>query len=560
LRAPHLAYPCARALSPRRVTFHAGPTNSGKTFGALSALFDAVKRGHGGTYCAPLRLLAWEAYERAIAAGVPRAALVTGQEREETLAGVGARALPPLTACTVEMFSPEEPMDTVVIDEIQLLGDESRGWAWTRAFLAAAAPTIHVCGDPAALPVLQRLVALTGDELAVARYPRRLSPLRVAGEALPDLCGAVRRGDCVVAFSRRELFSIKADIERGTGLRCGIIFGSLPPMVRRAQARGFNGGADGEGGGGRAFDVLVASDAVGMGLNLAIQRVIFSALQKYDGRHTRALLPAEVKQIGGRAGRGADPGEVVALGGRREAAALAKAMGAPSAPLRTAGLQPSVEQLEAFSRAVEAARRGGGGSGGPQKPPLPFSFVLLLFCELAGPALRGEGAPFFLSASLLEAAAVAAVIDHVPLRFRDRAAFCAAPVDVGEVGAARALRRFAAAFAAGRPVPLGVAMPCRPPGCPNELLQLERLVRVAELYVWLAQRLGGGAFCEAPGAVAAAAELQELISEGLSRLGAEAVRAARARARLVRRGARGGRNAHAEEKEEGGGGFVTARF
>ncbi len=546
LHAPHLEFPTARALAPRMITFHCGPTNAGKTHAALNALFESVRAGGGGTYCAPLRLLAWEVYERAVAAGVPHAALVTGQEREETALGGGAAAAA-LTSCTIEMFAADAPLDVVVIDEVQMIADGSRGWAWTRALLSAAAPVVHVCGDAAALPVLQRLVALTGDSLAVRRYPSRLSPLAVAAEALPELTAAVRPGDCVVAFSRRELFAIKSAIERATGLRCAIIFGSLPPAVRRTQARGFNGGE--ELGGAPQFDVLVASDAVGMGLNLAISRVLFASLEKFDGASTRPLTAAEVKQIGGRAGRGAGaPGEVAALGGRREAAALARAMVAPSTPLRAAGVQPSVAQLEAFSRAVEAAVGAGGGGirrarrrrchrrrAPPTPPGAPFSSVLRLFCELSAPTLRGDArAPFFLSASLSEAAAVASVIDDVPLHLRDRAAFCAAPVDVLEAGAARALRRFASAFAEGRPVPLGVAVPARAPEDPGELLQLERAVRVAELYVWLRHRLGRSFFCDAVGAAATAAALQALIAEGLANLGDEAVRTARARSRSAR--------------------------
>jgi ATP-dependent RNA helicase SUPV3L1/SUV3 len=131
----------------------------------------------------------------------------------------------------------------------------------------------------------------------VVRY-NRLAPLCVETAALEGL-ECVRGGDCVVAFSRRELYRIKAEIElRSAGaLQCAVVYGSLPPSARREQAARFNG--SGRGG----ADVLVATDAIGMGLNLNIDRVVFSALQKFDGTCKRKLVPAELRQIAGRAGR-----------------------------------------------------------------------------------------------------------------------------------------------------------------------------------------------------------------------------------------------------------------
>jgi ATP-dependent RNA helicase SUPV3L1/SUV3 len=97
----------------------------------------------------------------------------------------------------------------------------------------------------------------------------------------------------VVAFSRREIFQLKQKVEEATGLRCGVVYGSLPPETRREQAKRFNDPAEAE-------EVLVASDAIGMGLNLNIQRVVFASLAKYDGEQVRPLEPTEVKQIAGR--------------------------------------------------------------------------------------------------------------------------------------------------------------------------------------------------------------------------------------------------------------------
>lgn len=133
---PHKWYPSARAMK-RRVVCHVGPTNSGKTFTALQSL----KQAKRGLYCGPLRLLAWEVCNFLRAEGV-RCDLVTGQELEQSDNSTH-------TACTIEMTSVEggiSSYDCAVIDEFQLIGDEHRGWAWSRAFLGLLADEIHVCG------------------------------------------------------------------------------------------------------------------------------------------------------------------------------------------------------------------------------------------------------------------------------------------------------------------------------------------------------------------------------------------------------------------------------
>jgi ATP-dependent RNA helicase SUPV3L1/SUV3 len=230
LRSPHLWYPRARRLR-RTVHLHVGPTNSGKSHAAIEALKGAAAAGHAGVYCGPLRLLAWEVFERLNAEGTP-CSLVTGQEVEEV---AGARVV----SSTVEMADLDSRnVACVVLDEIQMLGDPDRGWAWSRVLLGSAAPTLHACGDASAVPLVTALLRLTGDELVLHHYSR-LSPLTVATRPLASLSG-VQRGDCLVAFSRRELFKLKRETEAATGLRCGVVYGALPPQVRREQAQRFN--------------------------------------------------------------------------------------------------------------------------------------------------------------------------------------------------------------------------------------------------------------------------------------------------------------------------------
>jgi ATP-dependent RNA helicase SUPV3L1/SUV3 len=118
----------------------------------------------------------------------------------------------------------------------------------------------------------------------------------VANESLNGDYRKIQKGDCVVAFSKADLFSIKAEIERLTPYKCCLVYGQLPPETRSAQARLFNEDDTG-------FDVLVASDAIGMGLNLNIRRIIFHTTLKGGKRDQSWIEPGYIKQIGGRAGR-----------------------------------------------------------------------------------------------------------------------------------------------------------------------------------------------------------------------------------------------------------------
>ena len=217
---PHRWFRQARR-HPRRIIAHFGPTNSGKTYRALKRLSEA----RAGVFCGPLRLLAWEVFERLNASGTV-CSLVTGQELE-------TRDNATVVSCTTEMVDVSRRYDVCVIDEIQLLGDQDRGWAWTRALLGVPAREVHVCGEPAAESVLRRLCELTGDILEVHHY-ERMSELKISDSPISSLA-EVRPGDAVIGFSRRELFALKREIEASTGLKACVVYGSLPPEVRRHQ-------------------------------------------------------------------------------------------------------------------------------------------------------------------------------------------------------------------------------------------------------------------------------------------------------------------------------------
>lgn len=287
LSKPEALYPRTRSAPPRKIIMHVGPTNSGKTHNALRALAAA----RTGVYAGPLRLLAHEIWERLnkgqiIPAGVdvnkeeveedPGVSLDVGPQpvirkdvdkryarpcnmvtgEEQKIVDVSAM----LISCTVEMLPTGRRFDVAVIDEIQLLGDSDRGGAWLRALLGVNAEEIHLCGEETAVPLVRALLAATGDEVTVNRY-ERLTPLRVEDESLKGDLTKVKKGDCLVAFSRKQVFAMRRRIEQLNGVRCAVAYGRLPPELRSEQAALFNDPDSG-------YDVLVGTDAIGMGLNL----------------------------------------------------------------------------------------------------------------------------------------------------------------------------------------------------------------------------------------------------------------------------------------------------
>ena len=247
MRKPGEWYPGARSMR-RKIIMHVGPTNSGKTYQALCQLESAKSGWYGG----PLRLLAHEIFHRMNEKGI-KCNLKTGEEIR--MVDINA----PITSSTIEMFSDSMSYDVAVIDEIQMIADPARGHAWTAALLGVKAKEIHLCGEEAAIPLVKKIAEDLGEEVEVHTY-KRLSPLTTA--AIPiDGFHSLVPGDCVVAFSRALIFSLRDRIEKECGLRCALVYGSLPSETRTLQANLFNDPKSG-------YDVIVASDAIGMGLNL----------------------------------------------------------------------------------------------------------------------------------------------------------------------------------------------------------------------------------------------------------------------------------------------------
>lgn len=237
---------------------HVGPTNSGKTHHALLRL----QAAESGAYLSPLRLLAHEVFERMNEAGTS-CNLVTGEERRYGVFNAEGKPEPraaKVTSCTIEMVDLNKKIEVAVVDEIQMLADPDRGWAWTHALLSLPAQEIHLCGEPTVVNLVKNICKLTNEEVEVHEY-NRLSKLEVQDTSLYGDLSKIQKGDCVVTFSRKNIFLLKRAIEAETNLRCAVAYGSLPPESRSTQAKLFNDPNSG-------YDVLVASDAIGMGLNL----------------------------------------------------------------------------------------------------------------------------------------------------------------------------------------------------------------------------------------------------------------------------------------------------
>ncbi len=259
-----------------RYVLHIGDTNTGKTHHAL----EKMKEKDSGLYLAPLRLLALEVYDKLNAEGTP-CSLKTGEEE---------KIVPNAShiSCTVEMFHEKEYYQVVVIDEAQMITDKDRGFSWYKAITKANGEEVHIIGSRNSKDMLLEL--LGNAEIDVHEYSRD-TPLEVESKKF-DI-RHIKKGDALICFSRRRVLEMASRLQND-GHSASMIYGSMPPETRKKQIRLFNEGKT---------KVIVATDAIGMGLNLPIRRIVFLENEKFDGTRRRLLTSQEVKQIAGRAGR-----------------------------------------------------------------------------------------------------------------------------------------------------------------------------------------------------------------------------------------------------------------
>jgi ATP-dependent RNA helicase SUPV3L1/SUV3 len=261
---------------PPKLTAVLGPTNTGKTHLAVERML-----GHAsGMIGLPLRLLAREIYDRIVKLrGAPCVALITGEEK----------IVPPRAqyfVCTVEAMPLSRQVEFLAVDEIQLCADPERGHVFTHRLLHARGRFETMLLGAGTMAPLVR--ALLPDAEIVTR--ERFSRLTYSG---PKKLTRLPRRSAVVAFSADQVYAIAELIRRQRG-GAAVVMGSLSPRTRNAQVALYQSGE---------VDFLVATDAIGMGLNMDVDHVAFAGLRKFDGRRTRFLHPSEVGQIAGRAGR-----------------------------------------------------------------------------------------------------------------------------------------------------------------------------------------------------------------------------------------------------------------
>ncbi len=321
----------------------------------------------------------------------------------------------------------------------------------------------------------------------------------------------VESGDCIVAFSKADIFSIKATIEQSTSHKCCVIYGQLPPETRSNQARLFNSQSNG-------YDILVASDAIGMGLNLNIRRIIFHSTLKagIKSELPEFLRPTAIKQIGGRAGRVSSNyqfGEVTAWQ-EQDLAYIKAAMSLELDPIRQAGIAPSAAQLFRFSDHLTKIPTS-------FKPSSSFDFrqangeierdVTLDTTSNSSESISGSHTlsstleRFFDLSQMSnkyflchqdQIKIISNWLDPIPLSLADRLfvflffhfcryIFATSPVNLRDTLSMNVLYTFAAHFAQHRPVPLTIRIPQSEPQSLSEFSDLCFKHDLLDLYIWL---------------------------------------------------------------------------
>ncbi|XP_044730588.1 ATP-dependent RNA helicase SUV3 homolog, mitochondrial, partial [Chrysoperla carnea] len=461
LRTPANWYPNARSIT-RKIIFHAGPTNSGKTYHALERFMTAKS----GVYCGPLKLLATEVFNKCKIRGTP-CDLITGEERQY----VNGEDNPAQhVACTVEMTSLNQPYEVAVIDEIQMMRDTARGWAWTRAFLGIMAEEIHVCGEAGAIELINNICSTTGEDVEVRKY-KRLTELTIENHALGSL-DKVLPGDCIVCFSKNDIYSVSREIE-ARGKEVAVIYGGLPPGTKLAQANKFNDVNN-------SCKILVATDAIGMGLNLSIRRVIFYSLIKphvneKGEKEMDTISVSAALQIAGRAGRYGTQWEhgYVTTFKPEDLSTLKSILNQVPEPITQAGLHPTADQIELYAYHL---------------PNSTLSNLMDIFVSLC----TVDDSLYFMC-NIEDFKFLADMIQHVPLPLRARYVFCCAPINKKMPFVCTLFLKFARQYSRNEALTFdwlcrNIGWPLSSPKTIIDLVHLEAVFDVLDLYLWFSYR------------------------------------------------------------------------
>lgn len=310
---PWDAYPSARAMH-RHFILHIGGTNTGKTYQSLQRL----KEVSSGVYLGPLRLLAMEVYENLNLDGVP-CSLLTGEQEDDI---PGAKHV----ASTIEMANFSAKYDVAVIDECQMLTDRDRGGNWTEAIMGIQAPEIHLCMAAMSKDICIKIIEDCGDTYEIVEHERFVPLLVESRKKVFDIKKDLKPGDALILFSRRAVLEM-AQILNDTGIKASVIYGALPYETRKKQVERFVN---------KETEVVVSTDAIGMGLNLPIHRIVFMEMSKFDGTSVRRLNGEEIRQIAGRAGRrGMYEEGYVTAANPKDIESIRNAINTPSAQIKS---------------------------------------------------------------------------------------------------------------------------------------------------------------------------------------------------------------------------------
>ncbi|MDD5717364.1 MAG: helicase-related protein [Sulfuricurvum sp.] len=438
-------FPLARSLR-RRLIFHTGPTNSGKTYTA----FQHLQRAGTGYYLAPLRLLALEGYEDLREHGVS-ASLITG---EEQLLDDDATHI----SSTIEMLNFEVEVDCCVIDEVQMIDDRDRGWAWANAIIGAPAKTVIMTGSPNARDAVAALAEYLGEPLEIIEFERK-NPLELLKSPTP--IDAIEPKTAVIAFTRANALRLKQQLSKT--YRTSVIYGNLSPEVRREEARRFREGET---------DILVATDAISMGLNLPIKTLLFSKADKFDGQNQRNLTATEVRQISGRAGR-------YGLSEKGYVGALTHDVLKTVTSLFTKNIEPialpfnvmaNFDHIRLVSTILEEKS---------------LSAIVDFFVQ----NMKFEGP--FRAANLESMQEASAIVDHYDLDMRTKYTLATAPLSTSSPLVMAAFERYVRALEQKKPI---AYIPPHRLGhyalSMEELQEAEDRIKEISLYLWLSYRMG----------------------------------------------------------------------
>lgn len=314
-------------------------------------------------------------------------------------------------------------------------------------------------------------------------------------------------GDCVVAFSRTDIFAIKREIEAKTKYKCCIVYGTLPPEVRTTQAQLFNDPDSG-------YDVLVASDAIGMGLNLNIRRIIFNSIYKNDGNDIIRLGHSAVKQLAGRAGRRNSPfpeGEVTCRD-PRDLEYIRECLSTEIAPIEKAGLVPTAAHVGLFAEAFQEYHYGGKTNAQGEEMTPNLHTVLKEFSDMA--VVKGD----FTLCRQSDMVIIASWLKDIQLDTKDKYEFCMAPVRTGHgSGHTRdILVKFGEKLAAGEVPGLKRGSLLKRAKTFHDMGKLCTIFSDVDLFIWLQNKFPPVNLMEQQAALAKKEAAAELITLGLA--------------------------------------------